>query len=187
MDTKNWQVKGSLLLDYIPTIKANKDRPWDKYLTKEDKEILEGRVLPSVWYPFGTFMRCGMAIFHEMARSDLGLVKVGGRISIERLVKNIYKSVVADNDPLKAVERWSQMGRQFYNFQAFSHEKIGEKHVKLTIGPIPEPKQAEIYTAQLSGTFERLIELAGGKNPKITIGKKQWKGDPVTELDMTWE
>jgi hypothetical protein len=187
MDTKNWQVKGSLLLDYIRMIKANKDKPWHKYLTPEDMEIIEGRVLPSVWYPYETFRRCGLATFHELAGGKVEAVRAWGKISMEQLVKGLYSSVVTEKDPMKAIERFVSMRRQFFDFDARTHEKVGEKHIKVRLQTIPDREGIEAYTAQLTGGFEKLIELTGGKNPKIVLTKKQWAGDPVTELDISWE
>ena len=187
MDTKDWQVKGSLLLDYIRMIKANKDRPWHKYLTKEDMDIIEGRIMASVWYPYDTFRRCGLATFHEIAGGKVELVRLWGRISMEQLVKGVYSAVVQSGDPAKAIERFLNMRRQFFNFEGMSLHKIGDKKIKIVLNPISDRQGIEAYAAQLMGGFERLIELTGGKNSKITLAKRQWAGDPNTEIDITWE
>lgn len=49
MEMDELKVKGTVLLDYVRLIKAVKDKNWDKYLTDADKQIINGRILPSLW------------------------------------------------------------------------------------------------------------------------------------------
>jgi hypothetical protein len=187
MDTKNWQVKGTLLLDYIRMIKANKDKKWDKYLTPEDMEIIQGRVMPSVWYPYETFRRCGLATFHELAGGKLEAVRAWGKIWAEQLVKEVYTFVIADKDPMKAIERFLNMRKQFFSFEALSHEKVADKHIKARLHSVPDKEGVEAFSAQLIGGLERLVELTGGKNPRITTTKKQEGGVLIVEMDISWD
>jgi len=187
MDTKNWQVKGSMLLEYVRMIRKNKDRHWDKYLTKEDMEIIEGRIMPSIWYPYETYLRAGMAIFHEITGGKIKLVWLGGRLSMERMLKEIYKGVILAGDPAKSLERFLNMRRQFFNFDIWTMQEISDKKIKITIANLVESQIAEIYASQMAGGFERLVELSEGKKPQITFQKKQWAGDNITEMDIIWE
>jgi len=181
------KVKGSILLDYIRMVKGNKDKDWDKYLTPEDWEIVNGRVLPSVWYSFETFQRCGLAAFHLLADGNIDIVRAWGRISMEQFTKGVYKSVIADPDPMKALDRFVRLRIQFFDFAELELEKVGEKHAKIRVAAVRDEEGNEPYCAQLMGGFERLVELAGGANPKITIESKQWEGAPGTEFNITWE
>jgi len=187
MDTKNWQVKGSMLVEYVRMIRRNKDRPWNKYLTKEDMEIIEERIMPSMWYPLGTYLRAGMAIFKEITGGNLQLVRTGGRISMERMVKDIYNTILQAGDPAKSIERFLAMRRQFFNFEVWSMQKVADKIIKIIIPKILEDQSIEPYAAQLAGGLERLIELTGGNNPKITFLKRQWTGDGLTEMEIIWD
>ena len=187
MDTKNWRVKGTLLLDYVRMIKANKDRPWHKYLTPKDIEIIEGRVLPSVWYPYETFRRCGLATFHELAGSRLETVRAWGKIWLTHLVKEVYTSVSTEKDPLKAIERFLNLRKQFFNFEALSYEKVGEKHIKIRLYSVPDKESVEAFSAQLCGGIEQLIEITGGKNPRVTFNTKQSAKEAQTDIDVKWD
>jgi len=79
MDEK--RVKGTLLLDYVCMIRANKDKDWQKYLKPEDWEIINGRILPSLWYPYETFERAGMATFYVLGGGNFDAVRAWGKIS----------------------------------------------------------------------------------------------------------
>jgi len=184
------KVKVTLLIDYIRMIRANSDKDWNKYLKPEDWEVVNGRILPSVLYPFGTFQRCGMATFYLIAEKDLNLVKLFGRVSGEQMFKNVYRTVEQAPDPVSALERFIMIRNQLDNFEMFKLEleKVDEKHIKLHSNSF-DPKEwgAEQFTWQMMGVFERLIELTGGKNPKIDIISKEWEGAPETISDWTWE
>jgi hypothetical protein len=181
------RVKGTLLLDYVRMIRANKDKDWRKYLTPEDWEIINGRILPSLWYPYETFKRGGMAAFYLLGGGNLDAVRAWGKISMEYLTKGVYKSIVADPDPVMALERFVIMRRQFFNFVAMEFEKIGEKHVKIILAGAPDDSSIDAYGAQLAGGLERLVELTGGKNPHIKYINRPSAGESNTEFDISWD
>lgn len=181
------KVKGSLLVDYVRMIRANKDREWDKYLTEEDWKIINSRILPSAWYPLETFQRAGMATFHELAGGNLSAVRAWGKISMEQLLKNIYKSVIADNNPMKALERYILLRRQFFNFSEQEFEKVGEKHARVFLDYGPDREGGEPYAAQFEGGLEKIVEMTHGSTPKIESSRKEHKGFNGIVFDITWE
>ena len=81
------KVKGTLIIDYVRIIRANRERSWDRWLAKEDWEIIDGQVLPSNWYPYESFRRIGFAVFKEIANSDLNVAQQFGRLTIRNLAK----------------------------------------------------------------------------------------------------
>ena len=181
------RVKGTLLLDYVRMIRSNKDKDWGKYLTPEDLEIINGRILPSLWYPYETFRRAGMASFYVLGGGNTDTVRAWGKISMDILTKGVYKSIVADPDPMIGLERFVIMRRQFFNFAAMEFEKIGEKHVKVRLAGAPDDPSTDAYVAQLTGGLERLVELTGGKNPRITYINRPSSGLANTEFDIFWD
>ena len=183
------KVKGSLLVDYARMIKANKDKDWNRYLKPEDWEILNQRILPSFWYSFETFQRCGLAAFHLIAGDNLDLVRQWGKISTELLVKGPYKMLEQASDPYSALERFNILRGQLFNFDIFTLElkKIGEKGIKIRAQTSPNEEGNDTYIAQKFGSTERLVELTGGKNPKIVVITRPKRGAPLLEFDVTWD
>lgn len=55
-------VKGSILLDWVKAVRADKKGSYDKLLSDADKEIVARTILPSSWYPFETYMACFKAV-----------------------------------------------------------------------------------------------------------------------------
>ena len=52
------EVKGTLILDVIRIVRANKDKNWKKWLSPEDEEVVNGRIFPAAWV-------ASMAVFNS--------------------------------------------------------------------------------------------------------------------------
>jgi len=181
------KVKGSVLMDQVRMIKANKDKDWNQYLKPQDWEVINGRILPSLWYPLEIFQRCGYAVFKLIAGGNLEAVRAYGRIRGKELFGDIYRAVILTQDPEKALERYNAITAQLYNFLNVKGEKVGDKHMRTTISYDPTDKTYEVHIYQVWGQIEQLIEMAGGKNVKVQLIAREWKGDPSTVFDITWE
>ena len=181
------RVKGTLILDYVRMVRRNKDKDWNKYLKPEDWEIINGRILPSLWYPYETYKRAGWAAFHLIAGGNYDLVHAWGKISVDLLTKGPYKSIISDQNPLRALEGFVNLRRQFFNFAAMEFEKVGEKYAKILFAGAPDDPVMEAFNSQMTGAFEKLVELTGGKNPKVSFKATIRDGSTSTEFHIKWE
>ena len=190
----DYKIKGTVLLDYIRIIRSNPDRNWDKYLKKEDWEVVNSRVLPSMWYPYGLFFRTGKAVFEEIAAGNLQIAKQFGKANAETLFKGAYKSMLDSilaqgGGVVRFLERYASLSLSLFNFITVNLEEITEKNVKLTIDVEMDATEmlAEPYFNQLAGTVESLVTMSGGKNPKVVFISKYWENDPNTVYDVSWD
>jgi hypothetical protein len=182
------KVKGSMLVDFVRMIRANKSQNWNDYLKPEDWEIINKRILPSLWYPVEIFTRCGWAIFKIMAQGNLDLTRMSGRMQGKKLFETVYKAVVISQDTIATLNRFVVVYNQFFNFSSFRFEDAGKNHVRLhddydgshDPGMVP-------FCQNMMGMLDILIEMTGGKNVKIELKAKQWQGAPTTIFDITWE
>ncbi len=181
------QVKGTMLLDYVRMIRGNKDKDWDKYLQPEDWEIINGRILSSMWYPYENFQRIGLAVFHEISGGNLETVRIYGKLYWKNLLASVYKAVLGDRNPFMCLDRFAILRGQFFSFATHEIKKIGEKHAHavITVGEV-DPG-LEPYCAQLAGGFDAIMEHADAENPKIETIEKEWKGALATVFDIVWE
>lgn len=180
------KVKGTIFSEYIRMLKKRKDIDWGRHLTPEDLAYIEEPILPSSWYPFETYKRMGLAVFKEIAGDDPKLAWLWGRASVDGLLK-IYKNLVRENDPAGTLKSFTIIRRQLTSFEWLEINEAGPNNVqmkfKLSLG-----KEADrAYAHHLGGMFERLIELAGGKAPRVEIVQKSWSGDPGTAYELSWE
>jgi len=79
------------------------------------------------------------------------------------------------------------MRRQFFNFAIMELEKVAPKHAKVKLAGAPDDPSMDAYVAQLTGGFERLVELTGGKNPRIKSTNQPRGGESHSEFDITWD
>ena len=186
-------VKGSLLEDVVRLIRANKDKDWRKYLTEKDLDIIHGQILPSSWYPLDVYERAEFAVFMEIGKGKLEMAHQWGRFLMEDLVKRVYQNLIEEGDPMIALERFSLFRKQLFrfndpNFRVIEFQQTGEKKARITIRIHHPVETFEAYTHQSIGSFERLVELAGGKNVAVNIVEYEWKGKiPYSVLDISWQ
>ena len=64
------RVKGTLLLDYVRMIRANKELDWDEYLETEDWEVINSQILSSQWYSYDSFRRIAYGVFKVIGKSE---------------------------------------------------------------------------------------------------------------------
>ncbi len=181
------KVKGTMLIDQVKQIRANKDKDWDKYLKPEDREIISGRILPSTWYPLELYQRCGLAVFQVLGGGNPDLARLRGKIRGKELFGDVYKNIVAKKDPMTALRSFVKIYGGLFNFSTIELEKIEEKHAIIKHDYDPEDPGNMPYCYTLMGHLDVLVEMTGGKNVKIELTSKQWEGAPVTIFDITWE
>ena len=181
------EVKGTLMLNYVKLIRANKDRDWNKYLEPEDWEIINSIVLPATRYPYESFRRIGFAVLKEIANSNLEVVRGFGRFTMNTLLE-IYSSVIlVPGDPLSSIKILSKNKEIFLSGESDTQVKEhGENWALLKCIPPSQETDLERLGAfwyQHAGHLEELVEQAGGKNVKTTVQRK----DRIFEILVKWD
>jgi hypothetical protein len=184
---KEKMVKGTMLVDYVRLIRAQKETAWEKYLTKEDLEIVKGRIFPAGWYPYKTFQRCGLAVLREIANNDLGIVRQWGRVTMKNLIEKTYPQIKRCNNIFDAFQSLQAIRNRFFNFVAPFYEKAGPKSVRIILEGAPNEEGVKPFCYQVVGNYDYLIEEYGGKNVQVVWEKKTWEGDDSTSFVLTWE
>lgn len=184
---KEWKVKGTMLVDYVKIIRSRKDIPWEKYLTREDMDIVRQRIFPMGWYPFDFFRRAGLAILHEVANDDMEVVRQFGKITMKNLTEKTLTMLKDCNNVFDSFKRLNTIGDRFFNFATPRYEKEGEKSLRVTLMNVPDVEGVEAFCYQIIGNYEYMIEFYGGKNVKLDWDKKTWEGDKNTSFILSWE
>jgi len=179
--------KGTILLDYVRAIRSRKDIPWDKYLTKEDLEIINGKIFPTGWYPFETFRHCGQFVLHEIAKDDFNVVRMFGKFSMKNLIDKTYHTLAQVKDVHEALEHLNNIRNRFFNFTGPVSEKLGPQSIRVYLENDPNEPELHAFCYQIVGSYECIIELHGGRNVNFTWEKQVWRGDKSTSFIITWE
>lgn len=179
------RVKGSLFVHFVKTVRANKQGVYDAYLTEEDHRLIEGRVLPSSWYPFETYKRFFQAVAREEVRDDPVRIQRWGREFCEEIMLSIYKRMLTDTTPMQTLRRYSSMFSMFYDFGTLELEELGPREAVLAIRDF-DPDFEELYQL-IYGWVARSLELSGGRDVVIEFRARSWRGAPDTQYHIRWQ
>jgi uncharacterized protein (TIGR02265 family) len=181
------KVKGTMLLDFVKMIRANRNLDWDKHLKAEDWEVVNSLVLPAKWYPVDVYKRCSYAAFVLLADSNLEAARANGQSMGRRLFENTYKSIVQSGDPGRALKQYVQVHSSFFNFGLLKFEMADSWKARIHLNYNDSSKSNAAFCYQMQGLLEALVRSAGGTNDRVAISAKQWEGAPATVFEITWE
>jgi hypothetical protein len=186
-------VKGSMLMEVVRLIRANKDLNWDKHLTSEEINFADSKILPSNWYPLELYEHMSGAVLMEVGKGDLKNAWTWGRFIVGELVGKTYKNLFQGLDVMAAARKFVFFHRQFFkfddpNFEPLRLEVLSENEINIHVRtPLTGDRLIEPNSHQTAGSFERLVEFFGGKNPGLEFLEKQWEGAEATVIKVTWE
>ncbi|HUT52026.1 MAG TPA: hypothetical protein VM658_01410 [bacterium] len=181
------EVKGTMLLNYIKLIRANRGRAWDQYLKPEDWEIINGHVYASNRYPYEAFRRIGFAVFKVIANSNLDVTRAFGRFNMKTLLETYSTSLLAAGDPLASLKKLAASKRVFMADDSDSKmADHGDNWARIIITMPSQESDHErtlAFCHQYAGHLEELVEQAGAKKPSATVSPK----DRTYEVMIKWE
>ena len=179
-------VKGTLFVDYVRTLRARRQIGWGRHLEPRDLVYLSERIEPDRWYPMETFERFGLAILEVIARSDLDLVRQFGRWSIDGLCA-VHPTLLAPGDPSETLMRFRVLRQSFFDFEALVIDEVYDGEASATVSYGMSPRAEEAATWQTVGFFERLLEMSGATAVDVRIAVAAWQDDLPTTITMAWE
>ena len=180
------RVRGVLFVDYVRMVRGQKRVDWKKHLKDEDLSIISQNIDPDGWYPMATFERLGLAILAEIGHGQLEGVRMWGRFQVEPVRKH-FRDLVAPNDPRDTMMRFDVLAECFFDGEALRVDTVEDDHASVVVAYGMSPKAEETASHQSLGFFERLVEVAGGKNVEATFKKRSWAGDDKTLIELHWE
>lgn len=179
------RVKGSILIDFVKTIKASKEPAYEKYLTAEDKQLLSQRLLPSAWYPFETFKHFFQAVFEVLAKKNLETVRGWGRIYGESIISGFYKGLIRDGHPLESLQKQPTYLKNMFDFGSQEVKELAPTEALVMFRDF-DPTFVPLYY-MMFGWMERSLEMCGGKNIKSELVSATWQGAPETRIKFSWK
>jgi hypothetical protein len=166
-------LKGSAILDYVRIIRSNPDKNWDRWLTPEDWEIIQGKILPSQRYPYKNFRNISFAVFKEIAGGDLNVARQFGRFTMKNWIEIYKTSILVPGDPVRSIEKLVLIRRKFMDIE--DETKVAEhgpdwiRYQIIHYADEPDEERKLAYVYQVAGQLEEIAAQAGGKNPSTTI------------------
>jgi hypothetical protein len=180
------KVKGTTMMYFVKTIRANKSGVYDRFLTGEDRAIIGTQILPAIWYPYETFKRCFLAVFDVIAKRNLEEVREWGSLFSELIMTKILKNTTNGDKPLDRIRRLPVYINAFYNIGDSEVSVEAPNRVSLQLHDCDPDFQPLYYF--LLGWFKNMAELCGAHNVRcefINICRDN-KSNSIGYL-ITWE
>jgi hypothetical protein len=179
------KIKGEFLVDYVRALKSRKDIDWSRYLTAEDLKFLDQKILGTEWYPMAPFERIAVALFKELAHSNVETVRLWGRMQAEE-VSRTYDSLVHKGSPHDSLIQFQVLRKSFFNFEPIDVMELARNFAKMRMDFQMETTAEQAASYQALGIFERLVELSGAVNIQARFPSRCWAGDKITVLELSW-
>lgn len=181
------EVKGTLLVDWVRAIKANRNLDYQNYLTEEDWELVNSQVLASRWYPYLQWARIGRAAYRVIARADLGMARLFGAGLMKNLL-GVYKNLLVPGDPAAALAQFEAIRRTFFRNAASSLDLVekapGRAVLRITVTDLDHQYgEPEAFAHQMAGGLVHLATASGAQNCQAEI-KAVREGYDVS---VTWD
>lgn len=178
-------VKGQLFVDYVRMLRGYKDVDWARELPRDDVKLLSERIDPDEWYPMTSFERMGNVILRHVARNDLNAVRMWGRFSVDKL-SHANPMLVAQGDPIETLNRFRVLRATFFDFDALEVPMLHDDEAHVVVHYHMGMPAEEAATWQTLGFFERLLEVAGGRDIEAAVPETSWSGSPRTLITLHW-
>ncbi|MFP4445710.1 MAG: hypothetical protein ACLFPD_05630 [Desulfosudaceae bacterium] len=182
------QVKGTILIDLVKQVRAEKDRNWEQYLTAEDMALINGEVLTSSWYPDDFFYRLSLAVYKEIGQSSLEACFAYGQLTAHNMAE-IYKNLVAPGDPATTIERFVKRRQSFFStdYQDAEKNQVERRTDGITLHSVADPsirgtEIEEVINHSLLGILHEMAVIAGTQ----PVRSKVTKNDDSHDLTVTW-
>lgn len=152
---------------------------------EEDRAILEGRILPSSWYPFGVQVRLYETIDRLFGDGDLGLCWEIGKFTSQFEMKLIHKAFLR----VAGLDLWVQtaglMWGRYYNRGRLEVEDIGATSGVVRVSEFNPLSKAFCY--DFGGWLHRTVELAGYTAVRIEHRECRLDGAETCRYLGRWE
>lgn len=178
-------VRGSLFVDYVRMLRAQKNVVWQEHLTAEDIWFLNTKIDPEAWYPMATFERMGNQILRRVANNEMFPVQLWGRYSAAKLQEK-HPNLLERNDPIETLNRFRVMRETFFDFDALAVPMLLDDEANIVIRYYMGMPAEEAACYQTMGFFEGLLEMAGAKDVHASFREKSWANALRTLLVIRW-
>jgi len=158
---------------------------WIQSLPAEAAKIYSTNIFPSSWYPLDKVVIEPTRKFCDLFYGgNLKGAWEGGRFSADYGLKGVLKIFVKVASVNLLIKKAGLILPTYYKpseITLIENEK-GKACIRIT----KFPEMDQIIEFRIAGWIERAIEIGGGKNVKVIISSSLVKGDPYSEIKISW-
>ena len=181
------RVKASLVLAAIDHIRQLGPRSWEGVLGRIDAEPsarLSAVILPMAWVSLGDYVELLRAAEREIGHGETSVAVQIGQATAERELASTHRLFMQTATPTMAVERIPQLFRTYHaGGRAEVHPATAGGYRIESLGLTPD---ALPHAMAMSGFYQRLIELTGGRDVRASVVACKERGDSETAIVLRW-
>jgi hypothetical protein len=182
------QIKGSAILETIYQIKSRSgDEALNKILgllDEEAREVFQGEILTSSWYPLDVFTRFLEVEIKVLAGGNEEMVTRGAEAVNERQLRGIYKAFVKLGSPEFVIKRIAAVHATYFEGVPIEVDMPAPRSAIVRYKGFQ--KQHRIMGFAIIGFFKKALEISGAKNVAIQFTVPIEAGKEFAELSITW-
>lgn len=154
-------------------------------LSAADRKILESRPLPSSLFPLELNARLDEAIAQVLNPGDpTAVYRELGRASAEQNLHKFHAIFLQGRDPHDLLSGFPAVRATYYSDGEASYERTGDSAGTFRVVGAGSHSRPDCEST--AGYFERAIELLGGKEAKVELGRCRDRGDDLCEFRCRW-
>lgn len=183
------EIKGSAvksIQEYVKTEFPDQFNEWLSRLPSNASAIHKTTIKTSDWYPLHDAAVLPTEVLGRIAYN--GDVKKAswacGRFAADITLKGIYRFFLMATPSRMVVSTGSRILTTFYRPVGFQLAESGPDRAKVHISRIEDPEG--VIENRIGGWIEWALEIQGLRAARVEITQSLAKGDPVTEITITW-
>ena len=184
------EIKGSVvrtIQEYMKTKFPEKFDEWLSQLPSSASAIHKGTIKPSDWYPLHESAVLPTEVLGKIVFN--GDIKKAswecGRFGAESTLKGIYRFFLMATPSRMVVSTGGRILTTFYRPVDFKLVESGSGSAKVHVTRIEDP--SGVIENRIGGWIERALEIQGIKAARVEITQSLAKGDPMTEITISWQ
>ena len=155
-------------------------------LEGDDREtVTKDKIKAMSWYPKKTFSNLMKITEKTYGKGDCNICRRIGRFDAEKTFSGLYRAFIEFGNPHSVIRKAPLAWRTLNDTGDLEISKLSDKYVKGKISGVNEPDKCICYN--LSGYFERVLEMSGAKNVEMKEIKCRCEGDEYCEYEIKWE
>lgn len=153
-------------------------------LNEEDRKVMGGNLLPSLWYSLDTFANFLKAEVNVIYNGDKTKLRKGSEEVVSNQLKGIYRFFVKLGSPGFVVSRIGSVHNSYFSGIELEKEISDGKFVGRYFG---YKADQDVFEEVIIGFYQKALEISGAKNIKAKFDVPINDGKEFSQIVVTWD
>ena len=182
------QVKGSFVVAALEHLEKQHGRDVLERITAglepEARSVVRGLILPVAWLPLSLYDALLAAAERTLGSGSGTIAAELGSATASRDMPTAHRSFMQSATPLMAVDRIPQLWKLYHTGGEAKVEVGGTGMWRVeNVGVTPD---TYLHAMAMAGFYQRLLELAGAREPRASVVQSRARGDERTLTALRW-